>query len=368
MREMEKRENIKKGLYLLYNSIDLNNPSGIEYKILKQKDLFEELGILMDIRMLEKKNNTFWNYKSDYSSYDFVYFRKGTIIDSKFVSFFRTLKKENPSIKIFMDIPTYPYEGEFDTTIKSKIALLIDRIFRNRLIGLIDRVVVTGQYNMDKIWGIEAISIVNGIDVKNISVCEKIQRLNNDIIISCIARFSPWHGYERIIDGLSEYYNKKRERIVKLFMVGDGPEKVFYETLVVERNLQKYVTFTGQLRGEELERIYNQTDLGCCSLGRYKSNLDVIGDLKSREFLAKGIPLICGCQIDVLINKDFMYCLNFPNDNSTINIEEIVEFYNEITTKGEESMKEEIRDFAMNNVDIRTTYRPVLKEVEKLLW
>lgn len=37
MREMEKRENIKKGLYLLYNSIDLNNPSGIEYKILKAK-------------------------------------------------------------------------------------------------------------------------------------------------------------------------------------------------------------------------------------------------------------------------------------------------------------------------------------------
>ena len=361
----EKLGNMKaKGYYLLYSGINVDSPDGIEKKILSQKKLFEGIGIEMKFVELHRKSGSFWNDVQELTDADFVYFRKSTIIDWRFVKFFRRLKKNGNPI-IFMEIPTYPYEGELGSGWRVKLRMFVDNFYRKRLCGLIDRIVVTGFDVGATLWGIPAINIVNGIDLASVKIR---QRCNHEgVVLGCIAKFSPWHGYERLIKGLAEYYKTVSEKNVKILMVGEGPEKDAYVNLVNELGIGEYVVFTGRLTGSALDKIYEIIDLGICSLGRYKSGIEVIGDLKSREFMAKGIPMICGCQIDVLQGGDYPFAYFVPNDDSKINIKELLDFYYRIYdgTKNTEIM---IRDVAERLIDFTVTYSKVVETAKELIW
>ena len=164
--------------------------------------------------------------------------------------------------------------------------------------------------------------------------------------------------------GLADYYKNYPQFEVNLLMVGEGVEKPIYEQMVKACNLGEHVKFLGRLTGSKLEDVYNITDIGACSFGRYKSGIDVIGDLKSREFMAKGIPMICGCSIDVLKDKDYDYSLYFPNDNSTVDINRIVEWYeNLLQLKGLEELTKTIRNSARNWIDYSVTFNDVVNQI-----
>lgn len=357
-----------KGLFLLYTDINKEEPDGIERKILSQIGIFEKAGIDMHTAVLERNALTKWVYKEEYSEVDFIYFRKSTIIDWRFIRFFERIRNSGKHPTIFMEIPTYPYEGEFGKGVKDRMSLKIDHFFRKRLVKCIDRIVVTGANVGDNLWGVKAINIVNGIDFSTVNQRNYVG--HGDVInISCIAKFSPWHGYERLILGLSDYYRdkEKTKQTVNLLMVGDGSERSVYERLVKENGLDDHVKFLGRLTGEKLNEIYDITDIGACSFGRYKSGINVIGDLKSREFMAKGIPMICGCDIDVLRDKKYKYALFFQNDSSVIDINEVVEWYNRLDNKSEhEVITETIRSISNEWIDYGVTFKPVINEGERL--
>lgn len=355
----------KRGIYFLYAPINYKSPDGIEKKILTQKRLIDDTGVEMRFIVLEKKGGTFWNYNSAYSNAELIYFRRSTTIDYRFISFFKKLRKDNPTVKIFMEIPTYPYEGEYGNNFKACILKNIDAFYRNRLKKYIDYIVLTGAEQIKSIWGVNAICIMNGIDVQEV-VPKKV--LNNRIAdvytIGCVAKFSLWHGYERLLYGLKNYLNTNKNSRIRIVMIGDGPELQKYESLVKELELDKYVIFKGRLTGEALDNEYDGIDIGCCSLGRYKSGQDIIGDLKSREFLAKGIPIVCGCKIDILQNLDLDYVLYFSNDDTPINIEKIISFITKLNEQyNEKKLASYIRDDVKELIDISNTYRPVLSKI-----
>ena len=350
-----------KGLFLLYSDINTKEPDGIERKILSQMSLFEKSGIDMEYTILERNRWTKWAYKDEYSKVDFIYFRKGTIVDRRFINFFSKIK-ENGSPLIFMEIPTYPYEGEYGQGIIPKVSLAIDHYYRKKLSRCIDRIVVTGDCSEDFLWGVKTINIVNGIDFSTIKKRE-FKPHDGIINISCIAKFSPWHGYERLIRGLADYYKQNPVKEVRLLMVGDGVEKPYYEKLVEDLDLSKYVSFLGRLTGEKLDNIYDITDIGACSFGRYKSGINVIGDLKSREFMAKGIPMICGCEIDVLQKKRNKYALFFKNDDSVIDINSITDWYiGLMSVEDENAITAQIRSFSKGLIDYSVTFCQVVRE------
>lgn len=354
-----------RGIYLVYSSLNMDKPGGIERKIISQIKLFEDCNISMTVWQLKKNKGTFWNYDHKISNVDFVYFRRSTVIDFHFVKFFKKLKKDNPKIIVMMEIPTFPYEGEYKANIKNKILLAIDRYHREKLKGLLDYIVIVGNYTNEKIWGINAITIVNGIDVSEIK--QSRREYSSTITISCIAKFSPWHGYERLINGMNKYYKEGGKRELRIYMVGDGIELQYYKDLVGKYKLGDKVLFTGLLIGDELEKIYDETDIGCCSLGRYKSGLNVIGDLKSREFMAKGIPMITGCDIDILQKEKYPYVIKFPNDDSYIDLNKVIYFYDKLTEEqSAEVLHNNIRSFAYKLADLRNTYKPVLDTVANI--
>lgn len=363
---MEKWENMKaKGYYFLYTPINTAEPDGIEKKILSQRQMFGDAGIEMEFEVLSRDAKGNWLYLEKYSQADFIYFRKSTTIDWRFLSFYGKIKKHGNPI-IFMEIPTFPYEGEYGTGLAAKLRLQVDHFFRRFIDKCIDRIVITGSKTGGYLWGVKTMDIINGIDFAQTKPREYEE--HKGVNLACVAKFSPWHGYERLIRGLHSYYQNEAKEEVNILMVGEGVEKSYYEDLVKEYNLQDHVQFLGRLTGAKLDHIYDITDLGICSLGRYKSGIDVIGDLKSREFMVKGIPMVCGCRIDALEGRSYPYVQFFPNDNSDIDIQHLLNFYRELRTECEvKELSDKIRTISQPWIDYSVTYKDVIKEAVDLV-
>jgi len=354
-----------KGYYIVYETMNLDKPDGVEKKIISQKNEFCSNGFDMSFHTLKKNRGTFWSDPIPVMDADFIYFRRGTILDIRFICFFKRIKKSNPGCVVFMEIPTYPYDNEAHRSIRRKLALMIDRMCRTHIHKYIDRLVIV-NYHKDTLWNIKAINLVNGIDVDSI-LPQKARTYEDVFNICCIAKFSPWHGYERLIRGLRDYYDGNPDRKVILTMVGTGVEKDKYVQLAEDLNLVDYVIFKGQLTGKELDEEYDRANIGCCSLGRYKSGLEMTSELKSRELMAKGLPMICGCKIDVLEEHEFPFAIYFPNNASNIRIGDVLKKYNEwILEYGEEGMTNRIRDYARNIVNMGVTFMPIVDKAKEL--
>ena len=174
------------------------------------------------------------------------------------------------------------------------------------------------------------------------------------------------HGYERCIQGLARYYQKNPGRRVEIHFVGDGEEKDYYQSLVSQLHLEEYVFFYGSQTGKELDLIYNKADAGLGFFGLYKDKMSTISSLKSVEYLAKGLPVISGCVEDIMKyenGKSFFKI--FPNDESVIDIKEIVGFYDSVynNNKDRNSVHREIRNFARQTVDMSVVMKPVINYI-----
>ena len=128
------------------------------------------------------------------------------------------------------------------------------------------------------------------IDVESEKIVEK-KKATNEITLLAVAIMRRQHGYEWVIRGLKTYYNKAHREKVKLLIVGDGPEKKKYQRLVYKYHLEDVVKFYPTTVGEELNKLYDQADIALAAFGMYKLGVNRLSALKTREYLAKGLPL-----------------------------------------------------------------------------
>ena len=149
------------------------------------------------------------------------------------------------------------------------------------------------------------------------------------INICCVAMFAFWHGYERLIQGLYNYLQLSRnKRIIKIHFAGEGAELEKYKKLVASLGLEKYVRFYGRLDSKALQELYNSVDIGMNSLGIYKMGGTVGMQLKTREYLAVGLPIVTGVHLDLHDYEEIApYILEFPNEPSPVDMQKIVDFY-----------------------------------------
>jgi glycosyltransferase involved in cell wall biosynthesis len=235
---------------------------------------------------------------------------------------------------------------------------LKDKILCKQLKKYVDRIVTYSKH--EKIFDIPTVHIVNGIDCSLIPIINKVIHKDQIINLIIVAQFSKWHGYDRLINGLYNYYKQGASYKVYIHFVGDGIELSFYKNLVQQYNLLEYIFFHGLLFGDKITEIFNKSDIAVCSLGGHRKELYLSSELKSREYLVRGMPMISSTKIDVLPDN-FKYCLYVPEDESPINILTIVQFYqNLIAQKDISKISSEIRQFAENYCDMSITMKPVI--------
>lgn len=296
------------------------------------------------------------------SNPDFVYIRR-TYIDKAYLHFLAEIHNRWQNCKIIVEQPVYPYDKDMLRTPYTAIQYIKELIYRKHYKDDIDRFVT---YSDDEeILGVQTIRTMNGVNVDEIHPVDVSGKYaENAINLITVATLIAHHGYERVIEGLHQYYFNGGKRDVVFHIVGDGPEKAKYFELVRRYELEKHVIFYGAKFGSELDSIYATADAGLAAFGSYKEGVDKLCTIKAREYLAKGLPVVLGCDDNLFLNEASEYALIYPNNATYIDIERLLQFLDGIyLDKGRTNVVRDIRDLAYRTVDNEVTLSPVVEYI-----
>lgn len=256
-----------------------------------------------------------------------VYARSFMNASPVLVGLFGKLKKHG--IKCVTEIPTYPYDQEFKGyPLKYKIPLYIDMMFRRALAAKMEAIVTFS--NKESIFGKRTICISNGIDLDSIPLHNP--KKQQDIHLIAVAEIHYWHGFDRLVAGLGEYYKSNPNgRKVYFHVVGWEDDRgttsngyFTVEQMAKKYGIEEYIINHGKLFGDKLDEVFNQCVFAIGSLGRHRSDITEIKTLKNREYAARGISFIYSENDSDFDDKP--YIIKAPADESPINVGEIINY------------------------------------------
>ena len=255
-------------------------------------------------------------------------------------------KIQRAGIHAVTEIPTYPYDSEFSPHIwKQPSHFVLDKWFRRSLYRYMDAIVTFSDAT--EIFGQRTINISNGVDFDSIPLHQYQQPADDSIHLVGVAEVHIWHGYDRLIAGLGEYYqNTPNPRQVFFHIVGGVHPNERYkanafhpglQVIIDKYGIQDKIIFHGQLFGDELDKVFNISCFAIGSLARHRSGITVIKTLKNREYATRGIPFIYSEE-----DSDFdhqPYVLKAPADETPIDIQQIVDYIDHFTIEPGEIRK-----------------------------
>lgn len=257
------------------------------------------------------------------------------------------------SIKCVIEIPTYPYKGEYSRSIKNRMIYLLDCLTRWRLKYYVDRIVLVTS--MPKVlFGIPCINISNGIDFSTTSVVKNPTLTPVKLI--AVSSMLPHHGYDRLIEGAKLYYSNIPSKAVAIYLVGDGPEFNKYNRMVTDNSLENIVSICGRLSGRQLDDLFDHSAAAIGSLGLHRLGLKAASTLKIREYVSRGLPVVYSTDDDLLDGKSYGYKL--PADESPVPIEKVIEYVEAMYQT--DGVNELIRKAAYSLCDMSVVMKPVV--------
>lgn len=182
------------------------------------------------------------------------------------------------------------------------------------------------QYAEESAWftlGVKnkTLKIGNGILIDDEITLTQAVWPNKELQLIGVAQLAKWHGFDRILKAIALLNKKNLTYRVAFTIVGDGGELGYLRALTRELGLGAQITFTGMLLGSDLDQFFTQAHIGISSLGLYRKGLTEASDLKTREYMARGLPVI-GVGADPDFEKDSAFRFVVANDES---IEELAE-------------------------------------------
>ncbi len=350
-------ERMNKVLFIIFHGFDLNN--GISKKISYQVNALKRCGNEVHLCYMDeaetKKRMIDENVIADYgcgflskilkridfsaiSRYvknnhiDIVYIRSNHNANPFTIRMVNQMKKYGA--KVVMEIPTYPYDSEYEAQGMSK-QIFQDKLFRNHLAKQLDAIVTFSDY--EHIFGQRTIRISNGIDFDSVKMKTTINDTSKELNLIGVAEIHEWHGFDRLVKGLADYYSKSQNYIVRFHVVGyffSAEIENEFKKIVTDNHMEDYVILYGKKHGQELDSLFEKCDFGIGSLGRHRVGIDKIKTLKNREYAARGIPFIYSETDSDFDTKP--YVVKAPADETAIDIDSIVTFYKSISISPEE--------------------------------
>lgn len=321
----------------------LSEKQGIKYRLVDQEILADYGGGIKGKLYKRFEFHSVLHYIIK-NQINLVYIRSDHNANPFTIRLARKIKKAG--IHVVMEIPTYPYDQEY-VSFKRKIQLLVDQCFRKRLAKYVDRIITFSNYKT--IFGTPTIQISNGIDFDNIPMKQHVNDTSQEIHLIGVAEIHFWHGFDRLLKGLANYYNTSPQYKVYFHIIGDfftQREREECMSIVKENHLAPYVILHGRQTGKDLDLLFEQCDFGIGSLGRHRSGITHIKTLKNREYAARGIPFVYSEIDDDFENMP--YIMKIPADESIVNITTILSFYNQLHTTPQ-TIRNSIQSLSWNN-------------------
>lgn len=157
------------------------------------------------------------------------------------------------------------------------------------------------------------------------------------------SHFNPYHGLDRLLASMDAYNGPVT---LELHLVGN-----FDHSRLIRH---RCVNYHGQLSEPDYERLMAEMNLGVSTLAVYRRNLTDPAALKTREFMARGLPFIIGySDVDLKhLPSAVKPMLEFPNDRSLLDFQKILQFVEAFNAPTEGlDLSLEMRRYAEQHLD-----------------
>lgn len=288
--------------------------------------------------------------------FDFVYWRAAPIWKSS-CKLGKVIKDNGASL--IYEIPTFSTNREADMSLLRKLYTLFTKRKRDKFNErYVDYYVVIGEDAGGVYNGKPAINIENGVDVNSLKA-RSPKKEDDEIHILALASMCYWHGYDRLIKSLSQYTGKQK---VIIHMVGgnDGGCLGEWKQLASDLKLNDKVIFHNSMFGKQLDDIVDLCDLGAASLGR--KDFKFISELKTREYIARGLPFIMAVDDMVLSKLEQKYWIKISNDDAIPDMSKIIEFALEMRNK--ENLIDDMRKLACDILSWEAQYKKLFNYID----
>ena len=257
---------------------------------------------------------------------EFLYIRH-MIPSFKLIKVLKAAKKKG--IKLYYEIPTYPYFGEQIKVSKKKYRAIakvsIDIFFWPLIYKYITKLVVIRSSAKAKLYS-KMIEITNGVKTEGIiskdySLSDTEQKKVFRMV--AVGTLYPYHGYDRILKGLRSCNEKIGDVEVEFHVVGSSFTIDDLKAAADNMGL-KHIVFHGVKTTEELNALYDMFDVGLGCLALHRRNADIDTTLKIIEYYCRGVPVITSGQSPL---KDERFTLTVADNEEAVDIKQIYDFY-----------------------------------------
>lgn len=272
--------------------------------------------------------------------------------DRSYLKLLKALKKK--LICNIVEAHAYPYKS--DKLSSRTLIYIIDSIYTPLVRKYVD--LVAGICDAKNIWGIETVNIDNAINLRNVTPQSKTRSAGKTLRIFSVANETRFHRYDKIINGLYEYYQNGGERKIILNLVGEY--LIDTKNLIKKYDLDDNVVFYGKLIGRDLDEVYNISDIGLGAFSNRKN--ETTGScIKTKEYFAKGLPFVNGWR-EPAFDDSYPFVKRVDTNTDSIDINEVIQFYDSINADNEIQIK--MRKFAEEHYTWEAQFEKVFNSIE----
>ena len=189
--------------------------------------------------------------------------------------------------------------------------------------------------------GAPALVCANGVLVDNIRQTGFAPFDGRTLNIAIVAsHLLPWHGMGRLVQSVRAY--KGCVRFV-LHIIGDVAPGSLEDPGSGNR-----IEFHGVLSGQQMDDALSLANIGASTLGLYTKGMQQACSLKTREYMARGLPFFYAYD-DPDIPNDFAFCLKLKNSPDLIDMQGVIDFCADMNRQAQVS--EKMRALAEEKMD-----------------
>ena len=345
---MKPNEGIFKKIFAQANGLQLVAKGGW---LITKSDFGSQIYNFCDGTVVEEPNSVLFVAKRicETAAIEVVYIRH-MIPSVNLVLLLKWLKKEK--IKVLYEIPTYPYYAEqFRTSHKKYRAIAklgLDTIFWPIIYRYIDRLLVIKSNSRVHMFK-KMYEICNGANINEIKEKTYIKRNDKCISMVAVGTIYPYHGYDRLLEGLKKYNQQEGKMPVELHVIGSSNTIDELQSYSLNEKISN-VFFHGIKSTSELNELYEYYDIGIGALSLRRRNADIDTTIKIIEYYCRGVPVVTS-GISPMDKYNPMFTIHIPDDREPVDIEYIINSYYNISEKELKSISKTARDiFSWDNI------------------
>jgi hypothetical protein len=223
-------------------------------------------------------------------------------------------------------------------SVSSYFSYLMTRLMYKRFLNSVSGIIgVTPEITKSHLLhnNIPNITITNGVSVENVTFTKFKRFDNKTLYVSFIvSSYSLWHGLDRFLNGLKKYHGDIN---IVLNIAGNFDSSKKEEVMSFEKKNIKII-FKGMCDDKQLDEMLSDSNLAISTLAFFRAGIRYGCPIKSREYMARGIPFIYSYH-DVDIDGKDKFAMKFNDDESPIDIESVIKFSIKVSRDNDISQK-----------------------------